>query len=367
MGVLDLEISDDWGGLGEHVRDVARRRRLVTTNGCFDLLHLGHLRFLEQARALGEALVVGVNSDHSVRRLKGAGRPILDVATRTAMLLALPPVDGVVIFNDATPQRMIERLRPAIHCKGGDYAGSDLPEAAAVASVGGEVRILPMLDGHSTSAILRRAAGAERGENKGDQRGGPPSTSDEQEALHLMLAAADVLRRSAYRLAPGVAAEAARITDVLASGGTVFSCGNGGSAADAQHLAGELIGRFGRQRRALRAVALCADITVLTAVSNDYGYDHVYARQLEALGRPGDLLVAISTSGRSPNVLNAAATATRLGLRTTALTGDSDGPLAGLVEHTLIVPTDNTALVQQGHRALLHAICELVEQHLTQR
>lgn len=132
-------------------------RKLVFTNGVFDILHVGHVRYLQEARSLGDLLIVGVNSDDSVRRLgKGPNRPINSLADRCEVLSALRWVDAVIAFDEDTPERLIRALKPEIHVKGGDYRIADLPEAAVVAEYGGEVRILPLVPGRSTSATLER-------------------------------------------------------------------------------------------------------------------------------------------------------------------------------------------------------------------
>ena len=166
---------------------------------------------------------------------------------------------------------------------------------------------------------------------------------------------------------PGVAAvqrAAELVADALAGGGQVLFCGNGGSAADAQHLAAELVGRLQLERPAYRAVALTTDTSVLTAVGNDYGYAEVFARQVAGLGRPGDVLVAISTSGRSENVLRAAATARAMGMTVVALLGPAASPLDEDAEVALHVDGDVAGLVQQGHITIGHALCGWVERRL---
>ena len=166
---------------------------------------------------------------------------------------------------------------------------------------------------------------------------------------------------------PGAAAverAAVLVADALAGGGQVLFCGNGGSAADAQHLAAELVGRLQLERPAYRAVALTTDTSVLTAVGNDYGYAEVFARQVAGLGRPGDVLVAISTSGRSENVLRAAATARAKGMTVVALLGPAASPLDEDAEVALHVDGDVAGLVQQGHITIGHALCGWVERRL---
>ena len=169
---------------------------------------------------------------------------------------------------------------------------------------------------------------------------------------------------------PGVAAveRAARlVADALAGGGQVLLCGNGGSAADAQHLAAELVGRLLLDRPAYRAVALTTDTSVLTAVGNDFGYADVFARQVEGLGRPGDVLVVLSTSGRSENVLRAAAAAKAAGMAVVAFLGPAASPLDGAADLALHVDGDSAGLIQQGHITIGHALCGWVEQRLANR
>jgi phosphoheptose isomerase len=169
---------------------------------------------------------------------------------------------------------------------------------------------------------------------------------------------------------PGAAAieRAARlIGEALAAGGQVLLCGNGGSAADAQHMAAELVGRFAIERPGYRAIALSTDTSVLTAIGNDYGYAEVFARQVEGLGRPGDVLVAISTSGRSENVLRAAAKAKDRGLQVVALLGSPRSPLDELADVALHVDAGSPAVIQQGHITIGHALCAWVEAYLASR
>lgn len=161
-----------------------------------------------------------------------------------------------------------------------------------------------------------------------------------------------------------IAAIAARYEATLRAGGTLFFAGNGGSAADAQHLATEYVVRYRTQRPALRAVALTTDTSLLTAAANDMGFDEVFARQIEGLGRAGDLLVLHSTSGESPNVIRAAQAARARGMGVVALLGKSGGALRELADLALVVPADDTARIQELHLAIEHVICDLVEDRL---
>ena len=157
---------------------------------------------------------------------------------------------------------------------------------------------------------------------------------------------------------------ASAIVRAVRAGGKVLVFGNGGSAADAQHTAAELVGRLERERGAIAAVALSTDTSILTAVANDYGFERVFARQVEALGRRGDVALAISTSGASTNVLAAVATARAAGLVVVALTGRDGGALGPAADIDVHVPEGDTARVQEVHRTLLHILCELVEREL---
>ena len=164
--------------------------------------------------------------------------------------------------------------------------------------------------------------------------------------------------------ARSVAAAAEALITCFEGGGTVFLCGNGGSAADAQHFACELAGRFTRERMALPAVALSTNTSSLTAIANDYGYDQVFARQLEGLGTPGDVLVAITTSGRSPSVSRTVHVAYRLGMIVIGLTGQRGKRFAASCDHALVSPSDSTPRIQEAHIAMAHALCELVERSM---
>jgi D-sedoheptulose 7-phosphate isomerase len=160
-----------------------------------------------------------------------------------------------------------------------------------------------------------------------------------------------------------VVAVAGAIAKALKAGGSVLVFGNGGSAADAQHFAAELLGRFEKERKAYPAIALTTDTSAMTAIGNDYGFERVFARQLEALGKAGDVAIGISTSGNSPNVLRALETGNQRGLVTVAMTGRG-GAAGSIAAHHIAVDEQRTARVQEVHATLLHVICELVEEEL---
>ncbi|MGD9709988.1 MAG: D-sedoheptulose 7-phosphate isomerase [Halothiobacillaceae bacterium] len=150
--------------------------------------------------------------------------------------------------------------------------------------------------------------------------------------------------------------------EALNNGGRLYLCGNGGSAADAQHIAAELVGRFAHARRGLPAIALTTDTSALTSIGNDFGFDHVFARQVEALARKGDILIGISTSGNSRNVIEAVKVARKLGVTTIGLLGGSGGALKDLVDHVLIVPSHDTPRIQECHILIGHIWCAMIDE-----
>ncbi len=150
----------------------------------------------------------------------------------------------------------------------------------------------------------------------------------------------------------------------LNSGGTIFWCGNGGSAADSQHIAAEFVGRFKKNRKPLKSIALSTDTSVITCISNDFSYEEIFSRQLEALGSKGDVLVAITTSGNSKNIIKALLQANKMGVKSIGLFGKGGGKCKNLVDLSLIVPSDSTARIQETHILIEHLLCELVENKL---
>jgi D-sedoheptulose 7-phosphate isomerase len=175
------------------------------------------------------------------------------------------------------------------------------------------------------------------------------------------LAAAAQVAQSAATV---VAEWGQRLAEVFAAGGKLLACGNGGSAAEAQHLTGELLGRFRDERRPLPAVALSTDSSAVTAIANDYGFEELFARQVRAYGRPGDVLVGLSTSGTSPNVIAAAKAGLDLGVTVWAMTGPAPNPLAALSDSAIAVDAPTVATVQEIHLSLVHALCIALDKAL---
>ncbi|MFO0547360.1 MAG: SIS domain-containing protein [Polyangiaceae bacterium] len=175
---------------------------------------------------------------------------------------------------------------------------------------------------------------------------------------------ATLVRASGSALAPEVDRAARLLIDAFEAGRRVFAAGNGGSAADAQHFTAELVGRFrAPARRPLAAIALTTDTSAITSIANDSGYDHVFERQLEALASPGDVFIAISTSGRSPNIVRAAEAARRLRCAVVALTGAGENPVAALANVALVVPSLEVPRIQEVHGLVLHTITEIIDDY----
>ena len=168
--------------------------------------------------------------------------------------------------------------------------------------------------------------------------------------------------RNSKKLMKDIALAAAMMKVALASGHKIMFCGNGGSAADSQHWAAEIVGRFQKERKGMSAIALTVDTSILTAIANDYGYDRIFARQVEALGSTGDVLVAVSTSGNSANVLAAVAEAKSKGIKTIGMTAAGGGKMAEVCDVCLVIPDKVTARAQEVHGLIGHILCEIVEE-----
>lgn len=192
------------------------------------------------------------------------------------------------------------------------------------------------------------------------------STTDESETVARTIRESIRVKQSLLdMMVPDIVQAAAWIVSSLQSGGKLILCGNGGSAGDAQHIAAELLGRFEKERRALPAIALTTNTSTLTAIANDYDYAKVFSRQIEALGNSGDIMLAISTSGNSTNVLQAVESATAKGMKSIGLTGEKGGRLAACVNLCLKVPSSNVARIQESHIMIGHILSLLIEEKMT--
>jgi D-sedoheptulose 7-phosphate isomerase len=332
--------------------------KIVFTNGCFDILHPGHIDLLTRARNLGTKLIVGINSDESVRAIKGANRPFLSQDERRAILEGLKPVDEVRIFDENTPENLVREIKPDVLVKGGDWKIEEIIGADFVLQTGGEVYSLPLKDGFSSSKIVEKIKRVESGEGRME------SQSDNL-ILNSLNQHLDVFRQVLAENIENIEDCAEMIFETFARGSKVLICGNGGSAADAQHIAAEFVGRYETERVALPAIALTTDTSALTALANDYDFERIFARQVDALAREGDLLIAISTSGNSPNVIAAVMKARQRGCKILGMTGANGKKLAALCDKSLLVPSDRTARIQEAHITIAHIWCEIIDRKIS--
>jgi len=330
---------------------------VVFTNGCFDIIHPGHIDLLARARSLGTKLIVGINSDSSVRRIKGSPRPYFSQEDRAGILIGLRFVDEVRIFEESTPANLISEIKPDILVKGGDWEIKEIIGADFVQSYGGKVISIPLKAGYSSSAIVEKIKET-TDENKKTVIENEGLTGLIEKSLTAHIAAAERLRGNHIG---NIERCAEVIYQTFENGKKVLLCGNGGSAADAQHIAAEFVGRYETERKALAAIALTTDTSALTALANDYDYERIFSRQVEALAREGDLLIAISTSGNSPNVNSAVMAARQIGCKTLGLTGANGKKLASLCDESILVPAERTARIQELHILVAHIWCEIID------
>lgn len=325
---------------------------IVFTNGCFDILHAGHVDLLKRAKALGSKLIVGINSDASVSRIKGPDRPIQDQEARKAVLLALESVDEVMIFDELTPEKLIHDVKPDILVKGGDWQPDEIIGADFVESYGGKVHSLPLIDGFSSTNIVNKIKEADPiSESAGN------SVIEASLQQHL-----DVFNKVVEQMTGAIVDCSDVIIETLRKGNKILICGNGGSAADAQHIAAEFVGRYETERAALPAIALTTDTSALTALANDYDFERIFSRQVDALAVKGDCLIAISTSGNSKNVIAAVMAARSRGCTVVGMTGESGKKLASLSDACILVPSSRTARIQEVHITVAHIWCEMVDE-----
>ncbi len=335
--------------------------RVVFTNGCFDVLHPGHIDLLERARSLGDRLVVGLNSDASVRAIKGPGRPFVPQEDRVLVLRSLRAVDEVIIFEETTPARLIEELAPDVLVKGGDWPVDRIVGAESVLRRGGKVVSLPFRRPYSTTALAAKIA-----EAAGQARPGTGGPVPGEGALFGLAESADLHRLTLEVCGEQILAAGRALAESLAGGGTVFFFGTGGGAATAQSLASGLAGDFDRESRPLPALALSSDFSVLTSVANDRGPEAVFSRQVEALAKSGDCVVALSVRGASAGLLAGVRAARMRGCRTVGLIGSKGGALAAECDIAVLVPSDVPERTEEAHLAVGHLWCRIVRARLNE-
>ncbi len=333
---------------------------VVFTNGCFDIIHPGHIDLLERAAQLGTKLIVGINSDSSVRAIKGEPRPFLSQIDRAVILKSFRFVDEVCVFDEPTPEELIREIKPDVLVKGGDWKKNEIIGADFVEQNGGRVFSLALKEGYSSSNIVKKIR-----ENRESRLNQKPTKNVGviEKSLKQHIELFQTILSSEINI---IQKCAEIILETLSSGNKILICGNGGSAADAQHFAAEFVGRYETERKALPAIALTTDTSALTALANDYGFERIFARQIEALGQAGDLMIALSTSGNSPNVNAAVMSARQIGCKTIGMTGSGGKKLASLCDACILVPATRTARIQEAHITIGHIWCEIVDAKFTE-
>jgi D-glycero-beta-D-manno-heptose 1-phosphate adenylyltransferase len=336
--------------------------KVVFTNGCFDILHPGHIDLLARARSLGTKLIVGLNSDESVRKIKGEPRPFMSETDRAVILQGLRSVDEVLIFAEATPQKIIEAVKPAILVKGGDWSINEIIGADFVIKNGGQVVSLPLLEGFSSSKIVERIQQTKVGSDNDSEINGSTLRSEPIKIIenslnqHLQVFQ-DIFRADLKQLELG----ADLIYATLQNGKKLLVCGQGGSAAVAAHLVAVFGGGSETQRRAFPVIDLTTDTSALTLPVNDVGFEHILARHIAALADTGDLLIAISTSGTSPNIIRGVMKAREKGCQIICLTGSRGKKLTSLSDAGILVPSQEPARIQEAHLAIGHIWREIID------
>ncbi len=324
---------------------------IVFTNGCFDLIHAGHVDLLARSKALGTKLIVGINSDASVRKIKGPNRPVQTEEARKAVLLALSAVDEVLIFDELTPENLIKEIKPDVLVKGGDWKPDEIIGSDFVKSYGGQVLSLPLVNGYSSSIIVDKVRNDVKSKTEKGNSVIHASLNQHIEVLTAVLA----------DNTGSIEQSADLILKTFQAGKKVLLCGNGGSAADAQHIAAEFVGRYETERRALPAISLTTDTSALTALANDYDFERIFSRQVDALAAEGDCLIAISTSGNSRNVIAAVMSARNRGCKVIGMTGAGGKKLASLSDVCILIPSGRTARIQEAHITVAHIWCEIID------
>lgn len=327
---------------------------IVFTNGCFDIIHPGHVDLLERAKRLGTKLIVGINSDNSVRTIKGAGRPFLDQESRKAVLLGLKAVDEVHIFEELTPENLIKRIKPDVLLKGGDWKIEEIIGADFVLKNGGEVYSLPLKGDFSSSRIVEKIRKTDQ--NEKDSEPSTKSLAEKSLKQHI-----EVFEKISAEQIDLIETGADLIAQTLRRGNKLLLCGDKGSAADAQRIAAEFVERFAAERRAFSAIALTADASAVSTPADDDDFERIFARQIETLANDGDCLIAVSTSGNSPDVLAAVMSARQKNCRIVGLTGANGKKLASLCDACLVVASEKTARIREAHIAVAHIWCEIID------
>lgn len=311
----------------------------VFTNGCFDILHPGHVDLLGRAKELGTKLIVGINSDRSVRSIKGAERPFLNEDERKVLLLGLKSVDEVFIFNELTPESLIKKIKPDVLVKGGDWKPEEIIGADFVLKNGGKVYSLPLKGNFSSSSIVEKIKSTHSNKNKSEQ----PENSFTGHSLKEHIKVFEGILDSQTNAVEDCGR---LIEETLRHGKKLLICGDG--AAYVQLMASEFAERYE---------------TELTALSNGFGGENSF-RQAKATVSDGDCLIAMSPSGHSPSVIAKVMSARRKNCKVVGLTGAKGKKLASLCDACVLIPSENPARIQEAFIAVAHIWRAAVDKNL---
>lgn len=331
----------------------------VFTNGCFDILHPGHVDLLERCKSLGTELIVGINSDESVRKIKGAERPFLDQASRKAILCGLKSVDEVYIFEELTPENLIKQINPNVLVKGGDWKIEEIIGADFVIKNGGKVFSLPLKGDFSTSGIAEKIRNAGRAEKNSVKK--MVSRESDFSVATEFRQHIEIFERMLKEQIDSIAEAHDLLEETFERGKKLLLCGDNDSAAVAQYIATSFVEQNDINRRVLPVVALARASAAQIPFNNDDDFAIIYADQIEASANEGDCLLAVSASGNSPNVIAAAMSARRKNCRVIALTGAGGKKLASLSDVCAMVPSQITARILEAHIAIAHIWRERLE------
>lgn len=318
---------------------------VVFTNGCFDILHPGHIELLKQAKALGTKLIVGINSDKSVRTIKGSSRPIVSENDRAEVLRGLSSVDEVVIFNEPTPEKIIESIKPNVLVKGGDWAIDEIIGADFVKKNGGKVYSIPFKNGYSTSSIIEKIE----------------SQSDETEDLISKFSAIENGLNEHLQLTKNLLENEVNviqdcgtiIVEAIKRGNKIFLCGDEDCAQITQNIAAELLKRVITEESQIKVLAFSE------AINEKSQFKRNISEQIDSLLAKDDVLIGISNTESSTNLNSAMILARQKSCQTIALTGTKK--LASLCDAAVLVPSVSDLRIQEAHLTIGNLWCEMVK------
>lgn len=330
-------------------------KKVVFTNGCFDILHAGHIDLLERAKMLGTYLIVGINSDESVKKIKGLDRPFVNQFERKAVLQALKSVDEVQIFDELTPENMIAEIQPDVLIKGGDWKENEIIGAEFVKSIGGEVFSLPLKEGFSSTNIVEKI----RNSNRVEQSLSNPTLLKENVAGNLLESRINIYQEILREKSQVIIDCAEIISNTISENKKIILCEVDFHSVNAKYLADRFNYLSENQKFRFPIIALHYE-----AISNTKESDKLYFDKLNELTSPGDCLIAIDSEGKTQNVINAVMTARNLGCKVIGLTGSKGKKIASLCDSCFMIPSDQIDIIRETYVAVGNIWCQIIESKL---